>query len=80
MNRIYQIARKNILLRFSSRSFLIFFLLLPILFTFVLSNALAGVDDPRRPLLLTVEEQTALTDNLVAELENSALVRLEQLP
>lgn len=80
MNKIYHIAKKNILLRFSSRSFLIFFLLLPVLFTFVLSSALAGLDDPRRTLLLTVEEETQLTASLVAKLESSALIRLEQLP
>ncbi len=80
MTRIYHIARKNILLRFSSRSFLIFFLLLPILFTFVLSSALDGVGNSRRPLLLTVEEETPLTVNLLAELEADETLELVRLP
>ncbi len=80
MIRIYHIARKNILLRFSSRSFFIFFLLLPILFTVVLSGTLAGVDDPRQPLLLTLEEETPLTANLVAELAAVPTLELVHLP
>jgi ABC-2 type transport system permease protein len=80
MLRIYSIAQKNILLRFSDRSFLIFYLLLPIIFTFVLSSALGGAGQTARPLLLTLEEDTVLTQELQAALAAEPTVALMLLP
>jgi ABC-2 type transport system permease protein len=82
MNKIFAIAFKDTLVRFSSRAEWLFFLILPVLFTFFLGGGLSGGEDIDRRLRLVVvnEAQTELAAELLSALEASATVRPEVLP
>jgi ABC-2 type transport system permease protein len=82
MNKIFAIAFKDTLVRFSSRAEWLFFLILPVLFTFFLGGGLSGGEDIDRRLRLVVvnEAQTELAAQLLSALEASATVRPEVLP
>lgn len=82
MNKIFAIIFKDTLIRFSSRAEWLFFLFLPLLFTFFLGGGLSGGQDIDRRLRLVVvnEAQTALAAQLLAALEKSSTVRPEVLP
>src|SRR3972149_1771702 len=63
MSSLLAIARKDLLIRFSSRSEWLFFLILPLAFTAILGGGFAfgGDDDPRLPLLVVGEDNSALS-------------------
>jgi ABC-2 type transport system permease protein len=79
MNKILAIAWKNILIRFSSRIFLIFWLILPLVFTFLLASAQQSAEggDNRQLLLVVDEDKSGLSQQLLAELEHSEAIRPE---
>lgn len=79
MNKIFAIAWKNILIRFSSRIFLIFWLILPLVFTFLLASAQQSAEggDNRQLLLVVDEDKSELSQQLLAELELSEAIRPE---
>ena len=76
MRKIFAIALKDNLVRFSSFSETIFFLILPVVFTFMLGGAGIGRSE-NTPLLVTDEDNSALSLQLIAELENSGAVRVQ---
>jgi ABC-2 type transport system permease protein len=78
MKKIFAIALKDILIRFSSPSEWLFFLILPILFTVILSSATGSVSDSRVHLPVVDEAQSTLSAQLISELEQSASVRISQ--
>jgi ABC-2 type transport system permease protein len=81
MNKILAIIRKDILVRFSSRSELLFFLVLPLVFTFVIGGGFGGPDEPSRIRLLVVDRaNTALSARLLEALARSEIVSAEVLP
>lgn len=82
MNKIFAIAWKDALIRFSSRAELLFFLGLPILFTFLLGGGLGGApgSDNRIRLLVAEPAPSALATQVLAALEKSETVRAEVLP
>lgn len=76
MRKILAIMRKDILLRFSSPVEWLFFLVLPLLFTFLLSGGTGGGNSDVRSLLPVVDEaQSELSAQILAELEHSTVVR-----
>lgn len=80
MSKILNLAWNDIQIEFSERSTLVFFLLLPIVFTAILGNALGGpapdeTADNRLILLLVDEDKTDLSAALTAVLEESPLAR-----
>jgi ABC-2 type transport system permease protein len=78
MKKILAIAWKDTLLRFASRSELLFFLILPIVFTTVLTGAGGDPDaDNRIPLPVVNEDGRALSQELVTALAESKSVRGE---
>lgn len=78
MNKIIAIIRKDLILRFSSPAEWLFFLILPIVFTYVLAASTFGAgSDIRRVLPVVDEANTPLSQQIVAELEKSAFVRPE---
>ena len=81
MSRILNIAWKDTLLRFASPSELLFFLLLPVLFIFIVSGFATGQGsgDNRIVILVVDEDGGALSTNLVHTLESSKSVRPEVL-
>jgi len=78
MKKIFAIAWKDAVIRFASSSELIFFIILPIVFTFLLAGGTpSGSEDNRIHLLVVDEAQTPISQQIVAELEKSTAVRSE---
>lgn len=77
LTKLRAIFWKDTIIRFSSKSELLFFLILPVIFTALLGGFMAsdpGADN-RIPLLLVNEDNSTLANNLVAALEQSTSVR-----
>ncbi len=78
MKKILAIAWKDAIIKFSSKSEWLFFLILPIAFTFLIAGGVpSGADDDRIRLLVVDEAQTSISRQIVSELENSTAVRAE---
>jgi ABC-2 type transport system permease protein len=76
MKKILAITWKDAIIRFSGFSELLFFLILPLVFTFLLAGGTPGGDSDNRIRLLTVDEaNTPLSAQLFAALEDSTSVR-----
>jgi ABC-2 type transport system permease protein len=80
MRKLLAIIRKDTLIRFASPSELLFFIALPIVFTFLLAGGTpSGDDDPRIGLVVVDEADSSLSGEIIAALENSTAVRPEVL-
>ncbi|HEY3475588.1 MAG TPA: ABC transporter permease, partial [Anaerolineales bacterium] len=80
MKKIFAIAWKDAIIRFASSSELLFFIVLPLVFTFLLAGGTpSGDDDPRIPLIVVDEANTSVSQQILTELENSTAVRPEVL-
>jgi ABC-2 type transport system permease protein len=78
MNKIFAIAWKDALIRFSGFSELLFFIILPVLFTFILAGgAPDGEQDPRVRLLVADEAQNSISAQIIVELNKSSAVMPE---
>lgn len=78
MKKIFAIAWKDAIIRFASSSELLFFIILPLTFTFLLAGGTPqGDGDPRIRLLAVDESNTAISRQIIGELENSTAVRPE---
>lgn len=78
MKKILAIIWKDTLIRFSSKTELLFFLILPIIFTIILAGGTGPSNTDNRIRLLVVDEaKTPLSASLLAELEKSDTVRPE---
>ena len=78
MRKIFAIAWKDAIVRFASSSELIFFIILPIVFTFLLAGGTpSGDEDPRIPLTVVDEAKTSISGQIITELGNSTAVRPE---
>jgi len=80
MRKILAIAWTDIKIEFSSRSELIFFLILPLVFTTIIGMALGNMgrfeaDDPRIPVLVVDEDGQPMASELIDALRASAVVR-----
>jgi ABC-2 type transport system permease protein len=76
MRKILTIIWKDTLLRFSSRSELLFFLILPVIFTFILAGGTSSQGADNRIHLLVVDQaDSSLSQQVIAELERSPSVR-----
>jgi len=81
--KITAIAWKDTVIRFSSKSELLFFLILPIIFMVLLGGAFGGPgsDEDFRILLIVVDEdQSTLSQSLLDSLETSDTLRVESQP
>src|SRR5687768_14631627 len=76
MKKIFAIAWKDVILRFSSPSELLFFLVLPLVFTFLLAGGTRD-EDPRVDLYVADEANTAVSQQIISELESSTAVHPE---
>lgn len=76
MRKIFAIAFKDALVRFASRSEILFFLVLPLTFTVLIGGATGGSGDNRLPVLLVDDDQGALAAELTTALAASDAVRL----
>ncbi len=77
MRQIIAIAWKDTLIRFSSRSELLFFIILPVVFTLVLSGGLSkmGQSDDRVPVLVVDQDGSPLSAELLHTLGQSSGIR-----
>ena len=75
MKKILAIAWKDTLLRFSERSELLFFIILPVVFTLIIGGASVGGGDSRVPVLVVDEDGGALAAEFLSTLEASGAVR-----
>ncbi len=78
LRKILAIAWKDAVIRFSSRSEILFFLVLPIVFTLILGGA-NTIDDSAVPLPIVNEDGSELAAELVATLENSDALEVSVL-
>jgi ABC-2 type transport system permease protein len=78
MKKIFAIAWKDAIVRFASSSELLFFIVLPVVFTFLLAGGTpSGDQDARISLLVVDEANTPVSQQIFAELEDSTAVRPE---
>ncbi|HMB25368.1 MAG TPA: ABC transporter permease [Anaerolineales bacterium] len=78
MKKIFAIVWKDAIIRFSSSWELLFFIVLPVAFTFLLAGGTPqGDEDPRIGLYVVDEAKTAVSQQIIVELENSTAVRPE---
>ena len=78
LNKLIAIMRKDTILRFQSRSELLFFLVLPIIFTVIVSRSIPNSAADSRVVLPVVDEDGgARAAALLAELDKSGTVRPE---
>jgi ABC-2 type transport system permease protein len=75
MKKILAIFSKDTIIRFSSLSEWLFFLILPIIFTVVLAGGTGAPKDTRIILAVTDLADSSLSTQLISELENSDVVR-----
>ena len=82
MNRILSIAWKDTLLRFASPMELLFFLILPVIFSLIIGGFATdqGNVDNRIAVLVVNQDNSALSGDLVKALESTDSVRPEVLP
>ena len=75
MKKIFAIAWKDAIIRFASSSELLFFIVLPVVFTFLLAGGTPSGDEENRIRLLVVDEaQTTISQQIIEELEKSTAV------
>ena len=80
MKKIFAIAWKDAIIRFASSSELIFFIILPLIFTFLLAGGTPSGDDDNRIRLVVVDQaNTAISQDIIAELDKSTAVRPDVL-
>ena len=78
MNKIFAIIWKDAILRFASKAELLFFLILPVVFTVLLAGGTGPQTTDSRVRLVVVDRaSTSLSAQFVAELEKSEAVRPE---
>ncbi|MCU0485475.1 MAG: ABC transporter permease [Anaerolineales bacterium] len=75
MKKILAIIRKDVILRFSSKTELLYFIILPLFFTFLLAGGTtAGTADTRLGLAVVDLANSTLSADLLAELDKSTTV------
>jgi ABC-2 type transport system permease protein len=76
MSKIFAIIYKDAILRFTSPIELLFFIVMPLIFTFLLAGGTpSGDQDPRITFMVVDQAQTSLSASLVAEMEASTAAR-----
>ena len=83
MSKLLAIAWNHIRIEFEDRSTIVFFLILPLLFTVIVGSALSGnsnSDSDTRPVVIVVDlDQSTLSQEFLAALQTSQVMRAEAL-
>jgi ABC-2 type transport system permease protein len=83
MTKLLTIAWNHIRIEFEDRSTIVFFLILPLLFTVIVGSALSGggtASGDTRPVVVVVDaDQSALSQELMTALQASKVMRAETL-
>lgn len=81
MKKLFAIIRKDTIIRFSGASELLFFIILPVVFTFLLAGGTPSGDEENRVRLVVVDQaNTSISQEIIAELDKSTAVWPEVLP
>ncbi len=81
MKKIFAIAWKDAVIRFASSSELLFFIILPLVFTFLIAGGVPSGDDDNRVRLVVVDQaDNSISQEIIAELNNSTAVRPDVMP
>ena len=76
MKKIFAIAWKDTIIRFASASEWLFFIILPIIFTFVFAGGVPSGDEDNRIRLVVVDQaNTTISQEIISELEKSTSIR-----
>lgn len=76
MKKIFAIAWKDAIIRFASSSELLFFIILPIVFTFLIAGGVPTGDEDNRIRVVVVDQaNTTISQEIISELEKSTSVR-----
>jgi ABC-2 type transport system permease protein len=76
MKKIFAIAWKDAVIRFASSSELLFFIILPLVFTFLIAGGVPSGDNDNRIRLLVVDQAAnSISQEIITELNNSTAVR-----
>jgi ABC-2 type transport system permease protein len=76
MKKIFAIAWKDAVIRFASSSELLFFIILPLVFTFLIAGGVPSGDDDNRIRLVVVDQtNNSISQEIITELDNSTAVR-----
>jgi ABC-2 type transport system permease protein len=76
MKKIFAIAWKDAVIRFASSSELLFFIILPLVFTFLIAGGVPSGDDDNRIRLVVVDHAAnSISQEIITELNNSTAVR-----
>jgi ABC-2 type transport system permease protein len=76
MKKILAIAWKDAIIRFAGPSELLFFIILPLVFTFLLAGGTpSGEEDPRIGLIVVDEANSSVARQIIRELKDSTAVR-----
>jgi ABC-2 type transport system permease protein len=83
MKKIINLAINDIKIEFSDRSTLLFFFVLPLVFTAILGASFGGNGDPdsdwRFPVPVVDLDQSGTSSDLLTEMESSTLIRIETM-
>ena len=80
MKKIFAIARKDTIVRFASASEWSYFIVLPIIFTFVFAGGVpTGDEDNRIGLVVVDQAHTSISQDIISELGKSTAVRPDVL-
>lgn len=81
IQKLWAMLWKDTILRFSSKSELLFFLILPVIFTALLGGFMASDPeaDNRIPLLVVNQDDSVLAQRLLVELQRSDSVKVQEL-
>ena len=84
MSKLLAIAWNHIRIDFESRAEIMFFLILPLVFTVLIGAALGGstnsTDDSRPTVIVVDLDQSALSQQMVLALQGSTVMRAETVP
>jgi len=80
MRKLLALAWNHIRIEFEDRSTIVFYLILPIIFTVIVGSALGGSGDSRATVLVVDEDRTAMSAELIGGLEASPVLRVSIEP
>jgi linearmycin/streptolysin S transport system permease protein len=79
MKKIFAIAWKNIINQFSDKSELLFFIILPVVFTVAISAVGGGQNNKKISLLVVDQDNSPFSSELVTELRKSESVEIKEV-
>lgn len=77
MKKLFAIAIKDTLVRFTSPMEWLFFLVLPIIFTLVIGSSTGPSSDDRVKMLVVDQAKNSLSETLISTLDDSSSVKIE---